>query len=159
MEQAVHLVEVRAVTDRLPHTLRSDARDNRDRILVAARTAFAADGIDVPMREIARRAGVGPATLYRRFPTKEALVTAAFVSAFAHTMDFAAARERALRSLAELTRVSSPAATAAASCPATADDRARDRRFDRLTAGVSAAARDFFLPLVDRSPGAGSCCC
>jgi AcrR family transcriptional regulator len=66
------------VTDRLPHTLRSDARDNRERILDAARTVFAAEGLDVPMREIARRAGVGPATLYRRFPTKERLVTEAF---------------------------------------------------------------------------------
>jgi AcrR family transcriptional regulator len=66
------------VTDRLPHTLRSDARDNRERILDAARAVFAAEGLNVPMREIARRAGVGPATLYRRFPTKELLVTAAF---------------------------------------------------------------------------------
>lgn len=69
---------MRVVTDRLPHTLRSDARDNRDRILEAARAVFAAEGLDVPMREIARRAGVGPATLYRRFPTKELLVTEAF---------------------------------------------------------------------------------
>jgi AcrR family transcriptional regulator len=65
------------VTDRLPHTLRSDALDNRDRILDAARAVFAAEGLNVPMREIARRAGVGPATLYRRFPTKEMLVTEA----------------------------------------------------------------------------------
>jgi AcrR family transcriptional regulator len=67
-----------ALTDRLPQTLRSDAKDNRARILDAARTVFATEGLDVPMREIARRAGVGPATLYRRFPTKELLVTEAF---------------------------------------------------------------------------------
>jgi AcrR family transcriptional regulator len=66
------------VTDRLPHALRSDARDNRDLILGAARALFAAEGLNVPMREIARHAGVGPATLYRRFPTKEMLVTEAF---------------------------------------------------------------------------------
>ena len=66
------------MTDRLPHTLRSDALDNRERILDAARAVFAADGLDVPMREIARRAGVGPATLYRRFPTKQTLATEAF---------------------------------------------------------------------------------
>ncbi|AHH98996.1 AcrR family transcriptional regulator [Kutzneria viridogrisea] len=66
------------MTDRLPHTLRSDARDNRERILDAARAVFAAEGLTVPMREIARRAGVGPATLYRRYPTKEMLVTEAF---------------------------------------------------------------------------------
>ncbi|GAA0636401.1 TetR/AcrR family transcriptional regulator [Kutzneria viridogrisea] len=62
----------------MPHTLRSDARDNRERILDAARAVFAAEGLTVPMREIARRAGVGPATLYRRYPTKEMLVTEAF---------------------------------------------------------------------------------
>jgi AcrR family transcriptional regulator len=66
------------VTDRLPHPLRSDARDNRERLLDAARAVFATEGLTAPMREIARRAGVGPATLYRRFPTKEALVTEAF---------------------------------------------------------------------------------
>lgn len=66
------------MTDPLPHTLRSDALDNRERILDAARALFSADGLEVPMREIARRAGVGPATLYRRFPTKQALVAEAF---------------------------------------------------------------------------------
>ncbi|MFJ6738624.1 TetR/AcrR family transcriptional regulator [Streptomyces sp. NPDC091279] len=66
------------MTDLLPHPLRSDARDNRDRILDAARALFPVDGLNVPMREIARHAGVGPATLYRRFPTKRDLVTEAF---------------------------------------------------------------------------------
>ena len=66
------------MNDRLPRSLRSDASDNRDRILEAAREVFAAEGLDVPMREIARRAGVGPATLYRHFATKELLATEAF---------------------------------------------------------------------------------
>lgn len=66
------------MTDRLPHSPRSDARDNRDRILDAARALFSAGGLAVPMREIARRAGVGPATLYRHFPTKQTLVAEAF---------------------------------------------------------------------------------
>jgi AcrR family transcriptional regulator len=66
------------VTSDLSHTLRSDALDNRERILGAARAVFATEGLNVPMREIARRAGVGPATLYRRFPTREMLVTEAF---------------------------------------------------------------------------------
>ncbi|MFB9838809.1 TetR/AcrR family transcriptional regulator [Actinoallomurus acaciae] len=137
------------MTDRLPHSLRSDARDNRERILAVAGTTFAAEGLDVPMREIARRAEVGPATLYRHFPTKVALVTevfaeqmavctaivdegladpdpwrgfcrviekvcemhardrgftAAFLSAFPDTVDFAAARERSLAAVAELAR-------------------------------------------------------
>lgn len=53
--------KVTAMTDqlpRVPQTLRSDARDNRERILGAARELFAAEGLDVPMRKIARRAGV-----------------------------------------------------------------------------------------------------
>ncbi|MEU8869419.1 TetR/AcrR family transcriptional regulator [Streptomyces umbrinus] len=66
------------MTGRLPQTLRSDALDNRERILDAARALFSADGLDVPMREVARRAGVGPATLYRHFPTKQVLATEAF---------------------------------------------------------------------------------
>ena len=58
--------------------LRADAARNRARILDAARTAFAEAGLDVGVEEIARRAGVGKGTLYRRFPTKEALVRAIF---------------------------------------------------------------------------------
>ena len=58
--------------------LRADAARNRTRVLDAARSAFAEGGIDVGVEEIARRAGVGKGTLYRRFPTKEALVRAIF---------------------------------------------------------------------------------
>jgi AcrR family transcriptional regulator len=74
----IRLAKVRAVTARLPRNLRSDARDNRVRILDATRSAFVTSGLDVPIREIARRAGVGPATVYRHFPTKEVLVAEAF---------------------------------------------------------------------------------
>ncbi|GAA2030458.1 TetR/AcrR family transcriptional regulator [Catenulispora yoronensis] len=66
------------MTDVLPHKRRSDAVDNRSRIQGAARTLFSAEGLDVPLREIARRAGVGPATLYRHFPTKQLLIAEAF---------------------------------------------------------------------------------
>lgn len=59
-------------------SLRTDAQRNRDRIVVAAREAFAEQGLDVGVEEIARRAGVGMGTLYRRFPTKESLVHAIF---------------------------------------------------------------------------------
>ncbi|WP_305785622.1 TetR/AcrR family transcriptional regulator [Symbioplanes lichenis] len=53
--------------------VRSDARENRARILAAAREAFLADA-DVSMNQIAQRAGVGPGTLYRNYPHREALV-------------------------------------------------------------------------------------
>jgi AcrR family transcriptional regulator len=62
----------------LTQMLRSDAQDNRDRVLMAARELFAKRGLGVTMREVARLAQVGPATLYRRFPTKADLVEAAF---------------------------------------------------------------------------------
>jgi len=54
-------------------SLRSDAQRNLDRILEAAADAFAESGPDVTMDEIARRAGVGHGTVFRRFPTKDAL--------------------------------------------------------------------------------------
>jgi AcrR family transcriptional regulator len=57
-----------------PRPLRADARRNRERILLAARAAFAERGSEVQMDEIAQHAGVGVGTLYRHFPTKEALV-------------------------------------------------------------------------------------
>jgi AcrR family transcriptional regulator len=60
------------------HPLRADAQRNLERILVAAREAFAERGLDVGVEEIARRAGVGKATFFRRFPTKEALVLALY---------------------------------------------------------------------------------
>lgn len=58
--------------------LRVDAQENRARIVDAARALFAEEGLAVGMREIARRADVGPATLYRRFPTKQDLIDVAF---------------------------------------------------------------------------------
>ncbi|NYI79559.1 TetR family transcriptional regulator [Nocardioides panzhihuensis] len=58
--------------------MRADARRNRDRVLAAARAVFAERGIDAPMATVARRAGVGVATLYRHFPTRDALVQGAF---------------------------------------------------------------------------------
>ena len=57
---------------------RSDARNNRAHILSVARRTFAVDGLDVTMREIARRSELGVATLYRHFPTREDLINVAF---------------------------------------------------------------------------------
>jgi AcrR family transcriptional regulator len=58
--------------------LRADAERNRLRIVAAAREAFGELGLDAPIDEIARRAGVGVGTLYRRYPTRDDLITAAF---------------------------------------------------------------------------------
>jgi len=56
--------------------LRADAARNRARVLEIAYETFAADGLSVPIDEIARRADVGAGTVYRHFPTKEALFNA-----------------------------------------------------------------------------------
>ncbi|MEV1173083.1 helix-turn-helix domain-containing protein [Nonomuraea sp. NPDC049784] len=69
---------MRETAEEVAHNLRTDARENRDRILEAARALFSERGLEVSMREVARHAAVGPATLYRRFPTKRALIDEAF---------------------------------------------------------------------------------
>jgi AcrR family transcriptional regulator len=56
-------------------TLRADARRNRERIMSSGRELFARDGPEAQMDEIAAHAGVGIGTVYRHFPTKEALLT------------------------------------------------------------------------------------
>lgn len=59
---------------------RADARRNRERVLAAAREAFAAGGESTALEEVARRAGVGIGTLYRHFPNRQALLEALYVN-------------------------------------------------------------------------------
>lgn len=73
--------------------LRADAESNRERLLAAAREIFAKRGLRVPMEDIAREAGVGVGTLYRRFPTRADLVAGAF---HAKMRDYANAVDQAL---------------------------------------------------------------
>ena len=61
-----------------PPTRRADAERNRDKILAAARSAFADPAAEVSMAEISRRAGVGMATLYRNFPSRRELLEALY---------------------------------------------------------------------------------
>ena len=68
-------------------TLRADARRNRDRLLSVAVRAFSQDGPDVTLDAIAKEAGVGIGTLYRHFPTREALIEAAYRSELARLCD------------------------------------------------------------------------
>jgi AcrR family transcriptional regulator len=81
--------------------VRSDARENRARILVAAREAFAEDGA-TSMNQVAQRAGVGPGTLYRNFPTREVLVLAVYQEEVARIVDAAPALLAALPPLEAL---------------------------------------------------------
>ncbi|MFJ4839348.1 TetR/AcrR family transcriptional regulator [Streptomyces sp. NPDC088746] len=62
--------------------LRADARLNREQIIEAARALFAERGPDVPTEEVARRACVGTGTLYRRFPDRQALISAVALDGF-----------------------------------------------------------------------------
>lgn len=72
---------------------RSDARRNRERLLDSAREVFREDGVDARLDEVARRAGVGIATLYRHFPSRDALVDALFAE---RVEEYLAAAEAAL---------------------------------------------------------------
>jgi AcrR family transcriptional regulator len=92
-----------------PSALRADAARNRERIVAAAAEVFAARGLDASTAEIAQRAGVGEATLFRRFPTKDDLIDAiietrmgdvtALADAAADDPDPAAALERFMADL------------------------------------------------------------
>ena len=75
-----------------PRPLRADAARNRQRVLDVAQAVFAADGLAVPIDAIARHARLGVGTIYRHFPTKEALFAAIVIE----RMDRLAAEARAL---------------------------------------------------------------
>jgi AcrR family transcriptional regulator len=69
-------VNVSIDTQEFSRPLRADARRNRERILKAARAVFSASGRDAHLDDVARRAKVGVGTVYRHFPTKDALLEA-----------------------------------------------------------------------------------
>src|SRR4051794_23585109 len=72
------------------HRTRADALRNRERIVAAARDVFVEYGPDAPLDEIARRAGIGNATLYRHFADRQALAHAVLLSVVTRTADRAA---------------------------------------------------------------------
>ncbi|SNT65566.1 DNA-binding transcriptional regulator, AcrR family [Asanoa hainanensis] len=72
--------------------LRADARRNREKVMVAARAAFTEHGEKATLDDIARRAGVGPGTLYRHFPDRETLLA----EVYRHDIEGLAERGRAL---------------------------------------------------------------
>jgi AcrR family transcriptional regulator len=70
------------VTPATTESARRDAKRNRERLVASARELFAARGVDVPAREVARHAGVGVGTLYRHFPERADLVDAVLAESF-----------------------------------------------------------------------------
>lgn len=77
------------MTDTRP--LRRDAQRNRDLLVAAAGRIFATRGLDVPLEDVAREAGVSIGTLYNRFPTRGALVDATLADTMAETIEYARA--------------------------------------------------------------------
>ena len=75
--------------------MRADARVNHDKLVAAARALFAEKGTSAPLEEVAERAGLGIGTLYRHFPTRQALLEAVYV-------DEVEAMARAAADLADL---------------------------------------------------------
>jgi AcrR family transcriptional regulator len=69
--------------------LRADAERNRQRLLAAAKELFSTRGLDVTLDDVARHAGVGTGTAYRRFPNKDALIDALMVDRIAELADIA----------------------------------------------------------------------
>jgi AcrR family transcriptional regulator len=84
-----------AVADTAPRRMRSDARQNMDSLLEAAKSVFAEAGVDAPIRSIAARAGVGVGTLYRHFPLRSDLISAVFRREIDACVDAAPAFEAA----------------------------------------------------------------
>jgi AcrR family transcriptional regulator len=82
---------VQAPTEEVSPVMRADARRNRQKIIKAARTCLARDGLDAQMEEIAHRAKVGVGTVYRHFPTKDDLVVALAAERFERLAELARA--------------------------------------------------------------------
>jgi AcrR family transcriptional regulator len=135
--------------------LRADAARNRAAIVEAARAVFAEHGLDAPLDEIARQAGTGNATLYRRFPTRGDLIAAVFAERMAEHLGAVQA------GLAD----PDPWAGFASYITAVGGMQARDRGIaDLVTMDVSSApeierlrttAYDGLVQLVDRARDAG----
>ena len=87
------LVPDPAPSEATERPLRRDAARNRERILTAAQEVFSEQGLHAPIEDVARRAGVGVATLYRRFPTRPELIACAFGSKM---QDYSDATDQAL---------------------------------------------------------------
>ena len=133
--------------------LRADARHNRDLLITAARELFSARGIEVPLSAVARRAGVSPATLYRRFPTRDSLVSAVFAEQLAEceaVLARAVADEDPWRGLVRLlttvttmqARSRGFSAALVTRHPGVLDLEAAGRRADQQVAGLVRRARD-----------------
>lgn len=135
--------------------MRADARRNRARVLAAAETVFAARGTGAPTEEVAREAGVGIGTVFRHFPTKEALLEAVLADRmrrFAEeAQSFAAAADPESAFFGFLARWAEVSAAKNAYADALAG-----AEVPRLAAEVGAKVRDALGALLSRAQQAGA---
>jgi len=134
------------VTAPLDRPLRRDASRNRDRLLQAARELFAERGLDVPMDDIAERAGVGVGTAYRRFANREEIIAALFEDRMAAYLALAEAAVAKPDPWAGLVAFLERSLAMQAADRGLKELLMRDRRtLDRV-----ASARERLLPLLER---------
>lgn len=135
--------------------LRADARRNRERVLRTAQQAFAREGLGVSLDEIARRAGVGPGTVHRHFPAKEALYLAVAIDQLEQLIAEAAALAATDDPAAVFTLLSRMMANGAEN--ATVKSALTAAEFDLRTAAPDVAAdlTGHVTALLDRARAAG----
>ncbi|GAB3906064.1 hypothetical protein GCM10029964_102260 [Kibdelosporangium lantanae] len=128
--------------------LRSDARRNRELVLRAAQEVFATEGVQVPLAEVAHRAGVGAGTVHRHFPTKDALVAAVLADWIDQlTTEIRAAADSPTRFLDVFAHLVRQVAVNKSLCAAVEDSA--------IPTTVGAEFRDALAVLVDRARQAG----
>jgi AcrR family transcriptional regulator len=141
------------VTIATPPQLRADAARNAERILRAAREVYARSGPDAPLEEIARQAGVGVRTLYRRFPSKAELVRAALEQSIAE--DISPAIERAMDDADPLRGLASVMEAAVAMAAREHNTLAAARSAGSLTAEINAPFYESLALLACRAQQGG----
>jgi AcrR family transcriptional regulator len=135
---------------------RADAVANRRRILDAAAVAFGAEGVRVSLDEIARRAGVGPGTVHRHFPSKAALIDATVAERVAELAAEAADLDRAVDPVEAFLGFLLTLAERGAASHAFADRlRAESGDLDTAVAGPVGELRSGLVVLLERARRAG----
>jgi AcrR family transcriptional regulator len=146
----------RPVSSTVARAPRADAVANRRRILDAAAVAFDAEGVRVSLDEIARRAGVGPGTVHRHFPSKAALIDATVAERITELAGEAADLDQAVDPVAAFLGFLLTLAERGAASPAFADRlRGESGDIDTAVAGPVADLRSGLVVLLERAQRAG----
>ena len=144
---------------RAHHTQRADARRNIERVLRAAEEAFATEGLAVPIDEIATRAGVGVGTVYRHFPTKEALFHAVVMVRLEELVERARQLSEAADAGAALFTFVAELVDLAVQKRDLIDELAQEGLDDEAHAAIKAELQQAFDVLLRRAQAAGAVRC